>query len=103
MIAGGQGKGADFSQLQDAVARHCKLLLLLGEDAPLLAQALSASAPVQMVSSLDEAVAAAAEQAESGDVVLLSPACASFDMFSGYVERGNTFAACVRQLAEVRQ
>ena len=103
LIAGGQGKGADFSQLQDAVARHCKLLLLLGEDAPLLAQALSASAPVQMVSSLDEAVAAAAEQAESGDVVLLSPACASFDMFSGYVERGNTFAACVRQLAEVRQ
>ncbi len=103
LIAGGQGKGADFGQLQAAVARHCKLLLLLGEDAPLIAQALSASAPVVMVSSLREAVSAAAAEAESGDVVLLSPACASFDMFSGYAERGNTFATRVRELAEVRQ
>lgn len=100
LIAGGQGKGADFSQLQEAVARHCKLLLLLGEDAPLLARALSSSAPVQSVSSLAEAVQVAASQAAPGDVVLLSPACASFDMFSGYVERGNTFVALVNSLAE---
>jgi UDP-N-acetylmuramoylalanine--D-glutamate ligase len=103
LIAGGQGKGADFSQLQQAVARHCKLLLLLGEDAPLLAQALSSSVPVLMVSSLEEAVTAAAASSENGDGVLLSPACASFDMFSGYVERGHTFAARVRDLAEGRQ
>lgn len=100
LIAGGQAKGADFDQLQQAASRHCKLVLLLGEDAPLLAQALSPSVPVLMVSSLDEAVTAAAARAESGDVVLLSPACASFDMFSGYVERGETFAAGVRNLAE---
>ena len=102
LIAGGQGKGADFTQLQDAVAQHCKLLLLLGEDAPLLAQALSPSVPVLMVSSLGEAVSTAAAHALRGDVVLLSPACASFDMFSGYAERGNTFAARVRELAEGR-
>lgn len=102
LIAGGQGKGADFAQLQAAVAQHCKLLLLLGEDAPLLAQALSPCVPVLMVSSLAEAVTAAASQARHGDVVLLSPACASFDMFSGYAERGNTFAARVRDLAEGR-
>lgn len=102
LIAGGQGKGADFTQLQDAVSQHCKLLLLLGEDAPLLAQALSPSVPVLMVSSLAEAVSTAAAHALRGDVVLLSPACASFDMFSGYAERGNTFAARVRELAEGR-
>jgi UDP-N-acetylmuramoylalanine--D-glutamate ligase len=100
LIAGGQGKGADFTQLQDAVAQHCKLLLLLGEDAPLLARALSPSVPVLMVSSMAEAVSAAAARASRGDVVLLSPACASFDMFSGYVERGNTFAARVKDLME---
>jgi UDP-N-acetylmuramoylalanine--D-glutamate ligase len=102
LIAGGQGKGADFTQLQQAVAQHCKLLLLFGEDAPLLAQALSSSVPVLMVSSLAEAVSAAAARAVRGDVVLLSPACASFDMFSGYAERGNTFAARVRDLAEAQ-
>jgi UDP-N-acetylmuramoylalanine--D-glutamate ligase len=102
LIAGGQGKGADFGQLQSAVAHHCKLLLLLGEDAPLLARALSGSVPVVNVSSLDEAVATAAARASTGDVVLLSPACASFDMFSGYVDRGNKFAALVRELAEGR-
>jgi UDP-N-acetylmuramoylalanine--D-glutamate ligase len=100
LIAGGQGKGADFSQLQQAVARHCKLLILMGEDGPLLQQTLSSSAPVVMVSSLQEAVEVAAMNATPGDVVLLSPACASFDMFSGYVERGETFCALVNQLSE---
>lgn len=100
LIAGGQGKGGDFDQLQQAASRHCKLVLLLGEDAPLLAQALTSSVPVLMVSSLNEAVDAAATRAESGDVVLLSPACASFDMFSGYAERGEMFTAAVRSLAE---
>lgn len=100
LIAGGQGKGADFSALAPAVARHCKQLLLIGEDAPLLASALSASAPVLLVPSLAEAVRVAVERAASGDVVLLSPACASFDMFSGYAQRGDDFRALVKQLAE---
>jgi len=100
LIAGGQGKGADFSQLQQAVARHCRLLILMGEDATLLQQALSSSVPVVMVSSLEEAVNVAAKQAQTGDVVLLSPACASFDMFSGYVQRGEAFCALVKRLSE---
>ncbi len=103
LIAGGQGKGADFSQLQQAVARHCKVLILMGDDAPLLQQALSSSAPVIRVPSLEEAVKVAALQAQSGDVVLLSPACASFDMFSGYVERGEAFCVLVNRLSEVRR
>ncbi|RLA46768.1 MAG: UDP-N-acetylmuramoyl-L-alanine--D-glutamate ligase [Gammaproteobacteria bacterium] len=98
LIAGGQGKGADFSQLQGAVARHCKLLLLIGEDAELLRQALGDVVPVAIESSLDSAVAAAAAQARPGDCVLLSPACASFDMFCGYVERGQAFCQAVAGL-----
>jgi UDP-N-acetylmuramoylalanine--D-glutamate ligase len=100
LIAGGQGKGADFSALQPAVARHCKQLLLIGEDAPLLARALSASAPAAFAASLAEAVDLAAREATSGDVVLLSPACASFDMFTGYAQRGDTFRSLVLQLSE---
>ena len=98
LIAGGQGKGADFSQLQEAVSRHCKLLILMGEDAPLLQEALSSCVAVLRVSSLDEAINVAAMKAEAGDVVLLSPACASFDMFSGYVQRGEAFCARVNAL-----
>jgi UDP-N-acetylmuramoylalanine--D-glutamate ligase len=100
LIAGGQGKGADFSQLQRAAEQHCKLLVLLGEDASLLQQALSTSAPVTMVSSLDEAFDVAVAHAEPGDTVLLSPACASFDMFNGYAERGETFRALVTRRME---
>lgn len=100
LIAGGQGKGADFSQLQAAVAAHCKQVIVLGEDAPALQAALQASAPVSPASSMEEAVAQAAERARPGDCVLLSPACASFDMFSGYVQRGEVFCRAVDQLRE---
>ena len=99
LIAGGQGKGADFSQLQEAVSRHCKLLILMGEDGPLLEEALSSCVAVLSVSSLDQAVNVAAMRAKAGDVVLLSPACASFDMFSGYAQRGEAFCARVNALA----
>ncbi|MDG2272108.1 MAG: UDP-N-acetylmuramoyl-L-alanine--D-glutamate ligase [Halioglobus sp.] len=99
LIAGGQGKGADFSQLQQSVSRHCKLLIVLGEDASLLEQALSSCVALLSVYSLAEAVNAAASKAEAGDVVLLSPACASFDMFTGYGERGDTFRRLVNSLA----
>lgn len=102
LVAGGQGKGADFSRLQTAVSRHCKALVLMGEDAPLLQRALAEAAPVLLAASLPEAFALAREQATPGDTVLLSPACASFDMFSGYEERGDFFRALVRQHLEDR-
>lgn len=102
LIAGGQGKGAEFSRLQAAVSRHCKALVLIGEDAPLLQRALADTAPVVLAASFEEAFATAAAQAESGDTVLLSPACASFDMFSGYEERGEIFRALVQQHSEDR-
>jgi len=103
LIAGGQGKGADFTQLQPAVAAHCKLVVLLGEDAPLLEAALRGKAPLRMAGSLEEAVTMAAEQAVEGDCVLLSPACASFDMFSGYAQRGEMFCRAVERLRESSQ
>ncbi|MBP6682240.1 MAG: UDP-N-acetylmuramoyl-L-alanine--D-glutamate ligase, partial [Halioglobus sp.] len=102
LIAGGQGKGADFSLLQPAVSRHCKLVLLLGEDAPALQAALEGHAPVIGVASMEAAVTSAAARAAAGDVVLLSPACASFDMFSGYAHRGDVFSRAVAQLHEAR-
>ena len=103
LIAGGQGKGADFSQLQSAVARHCKFLVLIGEDAALMERALGASVPVQRVASLHDAVTLAAARSVTGDTVLLSPACASFDMFTGYAQRGETFRKLVTALAEDAQ
>jgi len=95
LIAGGDGKGADFSLLRPAVARHVKSAVLLGRDAPALARALDGVAPIARVETMPEAVAAAMKTAEPGDVVLLSPACASLDMFADYAARGRAFAAAV--------
>jgi UDP-N-acetylmuramoylalanine--D-glutamate ligase len=100
LIAGGQGKGADFGQLRAAVAKHCKLLVLMGEDAALMQQALGDVVPVVIATSMDAAVVTAAGQAVSGDSVLLSPACASFDMFSGYEARGEVFCQAVASLQQ---
>ena len=99
LLAGGQGKGADFTPLRAAVAGRVRAALLFGEDAPRLAGALAGSVPVERVADLDSAVTHAAALARPGDCVLLSPACASFDQFSGYAERGERFAARVRALA----
>ena len=99
LIAGGQAKGADFSVLRQAVDRHCTTLVLIGEDADLLEQALGDCLPVVRAQSMAEAVTAAAGHASPGDTVLLSPACASFDMFSGYVARGEAFQQAVLDLA----
>ncbi len=98
LIAGGQGKGQDFTPLADALVGKARGVLLLGADAPAIAQALNGSVPVRMVDSMEAAVAGAAEWAEPGDTVLLSPACASLDMFADYAERGDRFAAAVRGL-----
>ena len=99
LIAGGDGKGADFSALCAPVAKFCRAVVLLGRDAERLAAALGDAAPLIRVNTLEEAVLRAAEQAQPGDAVLLSPACASLDMFKNFEERGRLFAQAVEALA----
>lgn len=99
LIAGGQGKGQDFSPLRPAVTARARAVVLIGEDAPLIARALEQSVPLIRAATMDDAVARAAEAAQPGDTVLLSPACASFDMFTNYVARGEAFTAAVRARA----
>ncbi|OQR34649.1 UDP-N-acetylmuramoyl-L-alanine--D-glutamate ligase [Pseudomonas sp. T] len=99
LIAGGDGKGADFHDLRDPVARHCRAVVLLGRDAELVSAALGDVVPKVRVNTLDEAVEHAADLALPGDAVLLSPACASLDMFKNYEERGRLFAKAVEELA----
>ncbi len=98
LIAGGQGKGADFRELREPVARSCRHVVLIGEDAGLIEQALEGTVPLERAADMRAAVAAAAAAAQPGDTVLLSPACASFDMFTGYAARGVAFTAAVRAL-----
>ncbi|MFT6431757.1 MAG: UDP-N-acetylmuramoylalanine--D-glutamate ligase [Halopseudomonas sp.] len=100
LIAGGDGKGADFKPLRDAVRRHCRAVVLLGRDAPLLAETLDGCAPLMRVATLEEAVTSASQVAEPGDIVLLSPACASLDMFRNFEERGQLFAQAVGRLTQ---
>ncbi|MBI3374780.1 MAG: UDP-N-acetylmuramoyl-L-alanine--D-glutamate ligase [Betaproteobacteria bacterium] len=100
LILGGEGKGQDFTPLANAVARHAKRVLLIGCAAPRIAAALAAAGvPLENCASLEQAVGAAARAARPGDAVLLSPACASFDMFLDYKHRGEVFARAVRELA----
>jgi UDP-N-acetylmuramoylalanine--D-glutamate ligase len=97
LIAGGDGKGQDFAPLAALVASHCRAVLLIGRDAPAIAAALArVPVPVESVATLDRAVARAVALAREGDAVVLSPACASLDQFSNYVERGERFATQVR-------
>jgi UDP-N-acetylmuramoylalanine--D-glutamate ligase len=98
LIAGGDGKGADFTALKKPVGAFCRAVVLLGCDAELLADALGDAAPLIKVQTLEEAVQRASELAEVGDAVLLSPACASLDMFKNFEERGRLFAQAVEGL-----
>ena len=99
LIAGGEGKGQDFSPLYEAVKNHARAVILIGRDADLIAQAIK-SAGVEIVGAADmsDAVKAAARLAQAGDAVLLSPACASFDMFRNYEHRAQVFVAAVQAL-----
>lgn len=99
LIAGGDGKGADFSGLTAPVARYCRAVVLLGRDAELIATALGDAVPLVRVKTLDEAVQRCAELAREGDAVLLSPACASLDMFKNFEERGRLFAQAAEGLS----
>ena len=103
LIAGGEGKGQDFTPLAAPVARHVRAVLLIGRDAPALRAAL-ADTGVNMIdcASLPEAVVQAAGLAQSGETVLLSPACASMDMFANYVQRAQVFIDAVRELGLAR-
>jgi UDP-N-acetylmuramoylalanine--D-glutamate ligase len=101
LILGGEGKGQDFSPLLEPVRQHARTVLLIGRDAALIEQALAGcSIPLLHCNSLPDAVVRAAGHAVSGEVVLLSPACASFDMFKGYAHRGEVFRHAVEALAE---
>ena len=98
LIAGGEGKGQDFTPLAAAFRGKVRHAVLIGKDAPAVAAALAGVCATETVASMQEAVAAAARIARAGDTVLLSPACASFDMFRDYGHRGDVFAAAVREL-----
>ena len=98
LIAGGQGKGADFTELRAPMAEYVRSIVLIGEDADILESALADVVHVIRAPSLDAAVTLAKSQAQPGDVVLLSPACASLDMFRDFNHRGDSFAAAVEAL-----
>ena len=99
LIAGGDGKGADFKPLSQPVERYCRAAVLLGRDADKVAAALPNSLDTTQVDSIEAAVQLAAAKAQPGDIVLLSPACASLDMFKNFEERGRLFADAVGRLA----
>lgn len=98
LIAGGRDKGGDFSPLRKLVKEGVKMLILLGEAKEKIAESLKNTAPILMVQSMEEAVTAAYKTAKPGDIVLLSPACSSFDMYRDYQERGTVFKEIVRNL-----
>ncbi|MFA7239842.1 MAG: UDP-N-acetylmuramoyl-L-alanine--D-glutamate ligase [Sulfuricellaceae bacterium] len=101
LIAGGDGKGQDFSPLRAAVESCARAVILIGRDAPKIEAALlGCGVPLLNSATLEQAVTLAAEQAQPGDAVLLSPACASWDMFRNYEHRAEVFIAAVQQLSE---
>jgi len=99
LIAGGQGKGVDFTPLRAVVSERVKAVVLIGEDAPKLRKALEGSTELFDVDSMQQAVELSMQLAKSGDAVLLSPACASFDMFENYQMRGRQFCESVERTA----
>ncbi|SFU60219.1 UDP-N-acetylmuramoylalanine--D-glutamate ligase [Nitrosomonas eutropha] len=97
LIAGGDGKGQDFSPLERSINKHTRSIVLLGRDAEKISQAIQGcNVPVHRVATMDEAVRVSFLLAERGDVVLLSPACASLDMFNNYIHRAEVFTAAVQ-------
>jgi len=101
VILGGDGKGQDFAPLRAPVRRHARAVALIGRDAALIGQALAGcGAAMQHFDSLEAATRWAFEQAHAGDAVLLSPACASLDMFRNYGHRAEVFVAAVQALAQ---
>ena len=101
LIAGGDGKGQDFAPLAAAVSARARAVVLIGRDGPAIGRAIEgAGVPIERAESMERAVEVAFELAREGDAVLLSPACASFDMFRDYKHRGDAFAQAARAIAE---
>lgn len=96
LLAGGQGKGQDFNQLASVAKGRVKAAMLFGEDAKTLKAALMNDLPCDVLPDLPAALAAAMRIAQTGDVVMLSPACASFDQYAGYLQRGEHFETLVK-------
>jgi UDP-N-acetylmuramoylalanine--D-glutamate ligase len=104
VILGGDGKGQNFAPLAQVLARHVRAVVLIGRDAPLIREQVGdalaqAASPVLEAGNLAEAVRMASTHAQAGDAVLMSPACASFDMFDNYVHRARVFVEAVAELA----
>jgi len=97
LIAGGEGKDQDFSELTAVIEKHVVAVIVLGQDAAEVAQVVPSHIPTHHVVTMQDAVVKAKEIVKQGENVLLSPACASFDMFSGYAERGNVFETLVKE------
>jgi UDP-N-acetylmuramoylalanine--D-glutamate ligase len=101
VILGGEGKGQDFSPLAEPVAKYVRAVVLIGKDAPLIKEAIQGcGVPLIDASTLPEAVNVAKDMAQAGDAILLSPACASFDMFRDYPHRAQVFCQAVAAVAE---
>lgn len=99
LLAGGLGKGADFTLLKPVVEKYVKTLILYGQDGPIIGQALGESTIYSFFQTFEEAVHHAYHQGNEGDIVLLSPACASWDMFENFEHRGQVFCDLVNRLA----
>ena len=99
LIAGGKDKGGDFSRLAPCIQNRVRAVIVIGEAAPRLSAAVKSAATPVFASSLQDAIAAASDRAVDGDVVLFSPACASFDMFRNYDHRGKEFKRLVMALS----
>jgi UDP-N-acetylmuramoylalanine--D-glutamate ligase len=99
LIAGGDAKNADLSPLREPVSKYVRHVVTLGKDAAAVESAVSSVVPVHRVATLSDAVRTSRSLARRGDLVLLSPACASLDMFKNFEARGREFAAAVLELA----
>ncbi len=103
LIAGGRDKGGDFEKLKESVAQRVKKIILIGETREKLSEALTGTAPINKALSLEEAVNMGFAEAEPGDVVLLAPACTSFDMFQNFEERGKIYKNAVLKLKKKQE
>jgi UDP-N-acetylmuramoylalanine--D-glutamate ligase len=97
---GGRYKGGDFGDLRDAARARAIAIVAIGEAAPLVEDALADAVPVTRAATMADAVRAAFAKARPGGIVLLAPACSSFDMFVDYADRGDQFRAAVKSLVE---
>jgi UDP-N-acetylmuramoylalanine--D-glutamate ligase len=98
IILGGQGKGQDFTALRESLTKYAKVAVLIGEDAPIIEKAIAGTTTLLNAATFKEAVELCQANTQAHDVVLLSPACASFDMFKGYPQRGHQFVELVNAL-----